>query len=78
MCGNSICLDRRFLVRHMPELANFFHYRNIDVSTLKELVLRWRPSLLRGFNKNSKHLALDDIYDSIAELKYYRDNFISV
>lgn len=77
MCGNSICLDRRFLVRHMPELANFFHYRNIDVSTLKELVQRWKPSLLRGFSKSSKHLALDDIYDSIAELKYYRDNFIS-
>ncbi len=78
MCGNSICLDRRFLVRYMPELADFFHYRNIDVSTLKELAQRWKPSLMGGFSKKASHLALDDIYDSIAELKYYRDNFITV
>ena len=78
MCGNSICLDRRFLFRYMPQLANFFHYRNIDVSTLKELVQRWKPSLMSGFNKKAKHLALDDIYDSIAELKFYRDTFINI
>lgn len=76
MCGNSIGQDRRFLVRYMPELAAFFHYRNLDVSTLKELVKRWKPELLSGFSKNSKHLALDDIYDSIAELNYYREHFI--
>jgi oligoribonuclease len=78
MCGNSICLDRRFLYRYMPELANFFHYRNLDVSTLKELALRWRPDLMKGFEKASKHLALDDIKDSIAELVYYRTHFICV
>lgn len=76
MCGNSIGQDRRFLVRYMPELANFFHYRNLDVSTLKELVKRWRPDLESGFAKQGRHLAMDDIYDSIAELAYYRDVFI--
>ena len=76
MCGNSIGQDRRFLVRYMPELANFFHYRNLDVSTLKELVKRWRPDLQGGFTKQGRHLAMDDIYDSIAELAYYRDVFI--
>lgn len=76
MCGNSICQDRRFLCRYMPALAQFFHYRNLDVSTLKELALRWRPELLKGVTKQSKHLALDDIKDSIAELAYYRQHFI--
>jgi len=76
MCGNSIGQDRRFLVRYMPELADFFHYRNLDVSSLKELVRRWKPELENGFAKKGSHLALDDIYDSIAELAYYRDVFI--
>ena len=76
MCGNSICLDRRFLCEYMPNLAAFFHYRQLDVSTLKELVLRWNPSLMSGVEKQSKHLALDDIKDSIAELVYYRQHFI--
>ncbi len=76
MCGNSIGQDRRFLVRYMPELATFFHYRNLDVSTLKELVRRWKPELLNGFSKKGSHLAQDDIYDSIAELSYYRSTFI--
>ena len=78
MCGNSIGQDRRFLVRYMPELVAFFHYRNLDVSTLKELVLRWKPELLNGFSKKGSHLALDDIYDSIAELSYYRATFINI
>ena len=76
MCGNSICQDRRFLCRYMPELVNFFHYRNLDVSTLKELVKRWRPKLMSGVVKGSKHLALDDIKESIVELAYYREHFI--
>ena len=76
MCGNSIGQDRRFLVRYMPELANYFHYRNLDVSTLKELVRRWKPELMNGFDKKGTHLAMDDIYDSIAELAYYREVFI--
>lgn len=76
MCGNSICQDRRFLYRGMPELEVYFHYRNLDVSTLKELVARWAPDLKSGFKKRGSHLALDDIYDSIAELKYYREHFI--
>ena len=76
MCGNSIGQDRRFLVRYMPELANYFHYRNLDVSTLKELVRRWKPELLNGFNKKGSHLAMDDVYDSIEELAYYRKVFI--
>ncbi|PKM31891.1 MAG: oligoribonuclease [Gammaproteobacteria bacterium HGW-Gammaproteobacteria-11] len=76
MCGNSICQDRRFLYRGMPELEVYFHYRNLDVSTLKELVARWAPELKGGFKKQASHLALDDIYDSIAELKYYREHFL--
>lgn len=78
MCGNSICMDRRFLCRYMPELANFFHYRNLDVSTLKELALRWRPDIMKGLEKDSKHLALDDIKDSITELAYYRTHFLAL
>ncbi|MFT4060489.1 MAG: oligoribonuclease [Legionella sp.] len=78
MCGNSVCQDRRFLYKYMPELAAYFHYRNLDVSTLKELAIRWRPALLNGFTKESKHLALDDIKDSIAELAYYRQHFINL
>ena len=76
MCGNSICQDRRFLANYMPELQSFFHYRNLDVSTLKELVQRWKPELAAGFSKKGSHLALDDIHDSIRELQYYRDVFI--
>jgi oligoribonuclease len=76
MCGNSICQDRRFLCKYMPELASFFHYRNLDVSTLKELAMRWHPKLMQGLTKQSKHLALDDIKDSIEELVYYRQHFI--
>ena len=78
MCGNTICQDRRFLCKYMPELAAFFHYRNLDVSTLKELAIRWRPQLLSGIVKQSKHLALDDIKDSIDELVYYRQHFINM
>lgn len=77
MCGNSICQDRRFLYKYMPALASFFHYRNLDVSTLKELAIRWKPEILTGISKESKHLALDDIKDSINELKYYRTHFIN-
>lgn len=76
MCGNSICQDRRFLCNYMPELAAFFHYRNLDVSTLKELALRWRPDLAAGLVKESTHLALADIHESIDELIYYRQHFI--
>lgn len=76
MCGNSICQDRRFLARYMPDLERFFHYRNLDVSTLKELAVRWAPKIAKGFKKESKHLALDDIKDSIEELAYYRQHFI--
>ncbi len=76
MCGNSICQDRRFLAREMPELEAFFHYRNLDVSTLKELAKRWAPALVEGFHKDSSHLAMDDVRDSIAELRYYREHFI--
>jgi len=75
MCGNSICQDRRFLAREMPELERFFHYRNLDVSTVKEIAARWRPELLAGLRKSSSHLAMDDIRDSIAELNYYRQYF---
>lgn len=78
MCGNSICQDRRFLARQMPQLQQFFHYRNLDVSTLKELASRWKSEILNGFKKESKHLALEDIRDSIEELKYYREHFIKV
>ena len=76
MCGNSICQDRRFMARCMPKLEAYFHYRNLDVSTLKELAKRWRPGLAEGFKKGSKHEALADIYESIEELKYYREHFI--
>jgi oligoribonuclease len=75
ICGNSICQDRRFLARCMPELEAYFHYRNLDVSTVKELCSRWAPAVAKGFTKDSSHLALDDIRDSIAELKYYREHF---
>lgn len=78
MCGNSICQDRRFLYRYMPELEAYFHYRNLDVSTLKELARRWQPSVLEGVKKSSAHLALDDIRDSINELQHYREHFIKV
>ncbi|MFK7996960.1 MAG: oligoribonuclease [Granulosicoccus sp.] len=78
MCGNSIGQDRRFMVRHMPELEAFFHYRNIDVSTIKELVRRWKPEILQGFVKQGAHLALDDIRESIAELAYYRQHVFSI
>jgi oligoribonuclease len=76
MCGNSICQDRRFLARHMPKLEDYFHYRNLDVSTLKELAARWRPELKDGFKKANAHTALADIMESIEELKYYREHFI--
>ena len=76
MCGNSICQDRRFLARCMPKLEAFFHYRNLDVSTLKELGRRWAPAMAEGFKKDSKHLAMDDIKDSIAELVWYREHFL--
>ncbi len=72
ICGNSICQDRRFLARRMPQLERYFHYRNLDVSTLKELVRRWNPALLEGFSKQGTHTALSDIRESIAELRYYR------
>lgn len=76
MCGNSICQDRRFMARSMPKLENFFHYRNLDVSTLKELCKRWKPSIANGFKKHQKHTALADIIESIEELRYYREHFI--
>ena len=76
MCGNSICQDRRFMARYMPELEDYFHYRNLDVSTLKILMQRWRPELESGFSKRGAHLALDDIRESIEELRYYREHFI--
>jgi oligoribonuclease len=78
MCGNSICQDRRFLARSMPELEAFFHYRNLDVSTLKELVRRWAPRVADGFTKSGAHLALDDIRDSIRELQYYRQTILTI
>ena len=78
MCGNSICQDRRFLARYMPKLESYFHYRNLDVSTLKELVKRWKPSIAGGFAKRGKHEAMADIYESIDELKYYREHFIKL
>jgi oligoribonuclease len=76
MCGNSICQDRRFLNNYMPKLEKFFHYRHIDVSTLKELAVRWKPSIISSTYKKSRHLALSDVYDSIDELKHYREYFI--
>lgn len=78
ICGNSIGQDRRFLYKHMPELEQYFHYRYLDVSTLKELTRRWKPELLEGFTKKGSHLALDDIRDSIAELRYYREHIFSI
>ena len=78
MCGNSICQDRRFLANYMPKLEAFFHYRNLDVSSLKELARRWKPGILEGVNKISRHAAMDDIRDSVEELAYYRTNFIDV
>jgi len=75
MCGNSICQDRRFLYRTMPKLEAFFHYRNLDVSTIKELAKRWRPEIMDGLSKQSSHLALQDVRDSITELRYYREYF---
>jgi len=76
LCGNTICQDRRFLYRYMPQLEAYFHYRNLDVSTLKELARRWAPEVYKGLNKASKHLALEDIRESIEELRYYRENWI--
>jgi oligoribonuclease len=76
MCGNSICQDRRFMARYMPELEAYFHYRNLDVSVFKELARRWKPTIYSGFKKASKHEALADIYESIEELRYYREHFI--
>ena len=76
MCGNSICQDRRFMARYMPDLEAYFHYRNLDVSVFKELARRWKPEIYSGFKKASKHEALADIYESIDELKYYREHFI--
>ncbi len=76
LCGNSICQDRRFLARTMPTLEAYVHYRNLDVSSIKELIKRWRPALNNGFEKKNTHKALDDILESIAELKYYREHFL--
>jgi oligoribonuclease len=76
MCGNTICQDRRFLARFMPALEDWFHYRNLDVSTLKELARRWKPELMKGIPKEGKHEALADILESIDELRYYRANFL--
>jgi len=78
MCGNSICQDRRFMARYMPNLEAYFHYRNLDVSTLKELAKRWKPQILAGLTKQGTHQAMDDIKDSVEELKYYREHFISL
>jgi oligoribonuclease len=78
MCGNTICQDRRFMAKWMPELEAFFHYRNLDVSTLKELALRWSPAVVKGFSKKSTHLALDDIRESVAELRHYREHMLKV
>ena len=78
MCGNTICQDRRFMARHMPQLEAYFHYRNLDVSTLKILMQRWRPDLESGIAKTGTHLALDDIRESINEMRYYRDHFLQL
>ena len=78
MCGNSICQDRRFMARGMPKLEAYFHYRTLDVSTLKELVRRWKPEVAKGLTKQGKHEALADIYESIEELKYYRETFLKI
>jgi oligoribonuclease len=76
MCGNSICQDRRFLARYLPKMEAYFHYRNLDVSTFKELAKRWKPQIMDGFKKENNHTALADILESIQELKYYREHFI--
>lgn len=78
LCGNSICQDRRFMARYMPKFEAYFHYRNLDVSTLKELCKRWTPAIYKGVKKSGKHEALADIYESIEELKYYREHFLKV
>ncbi len=78
MCGNSICQDRRFMARWMPQLEAWFHYRNLDVSTLKELAKRWKPEVASGVKKHGKHEALADIYESIEEMRHYRDNFLKL
>lgn len=78
ICGNSVAQDKRFLYRYMPELADYFHYRHLDVSTLKELASRWKPAMLEQFSKKNSHLALDDIKESIEELKFYRTHFINL
>jgi oligoribonuclease len=78
MCGNSVCQDRRFLARYMPRLEAYFHYRNLDVSTLKELARRWKPEVMAGLSKQGKHEALADIYESIEELKYYREHLLNL
>ena len=78
MCGNSICQDRRFLARWMPQMEDYFHYRNLDVSTLKELAKRWKPEVAQGLKKHGKHEALADIYESINEMKHYREHFIKL
>jgi len=78
MCGNSVCQDRRFLARYMPRLEGYFHYRNLDVSTLKELARRWKPAVMAGLAKQGKHEALADIYESIDELKYYREHLLKL
>ena len=78
MCGNSICQDRRFMARWMPAFEDYFHYRNLDVSTLKELAKRWKPDMAKGVKKHGKHEALADIYESIEELKHYREHFIQL
>lgn len=78
MCGNSICQDRRFMARWMPKLEEYFHYRNLDVSTLKELAKRWKPEVANGIKKHGKHEALADIYESIAEMKHYRETFLKL
>ena len=78
MCGNSICQDRRFMAREMPELEDYFHYRNLDVSTLKELAARWKPEVLNQYTKKGAHLALDDVLESIEELQFYRKAILSI
>jgi len=78
MCGNSICQDRRFMARGMPKLEEYFHYRNLDVSTLKELAKRWKPDMAKGVKKHGKHEALADVYESIEELKHYREHFLKL
>lgn len=78
MCGNSICQDRRFLARWMPKFEDYFHYRNLDVSTIKELAKRWKPDMAKGVKKHGKHEALADIYESIEEMKHYREHFFKL